>query len=119
MWHGYCPFNVKYTKIMNHIQSTDIAGNFPSISIVIPFQPKMKTKKGFNLILWNAINLEEKELMKKCSEIEATKLIEKLHNLATNLHYKANKSVAIFVSSVISKVYYFKHSDIEMSNYQS
>ncbi len=77
----------------------------------------MNTEKGFNTILWNAINLEEKELLKSCSEIEAIKLIAKLHDVAANLHPKENKSVAIFVSSAISKVYYFKHSDKEMSNY--
>jgi hypothetical protein len=105
--------------ITNRTQYPGMPENLPSISIVIPFESKMNTKKGLNLILLAAANKEEKELMKNYPESQALPLIKKLYSLINNLNCNThNKSIAIFVSSLTAKVYYYNHSDKKMNNHK-
>ena len=110
-------YHMKPKTTNNRTQYPGIPDGLPSISIVIPFEQQMGTKTGMEVILSAAVGNEEKELMKNYSEAEARPLIIKLRSLVKNIkHNKLNKSIAIFVSSLASKVYYFKYSAMEMNN---
>ena len=98
----------------NNTEYPDIPENFPSISIVIPFETKMSTTTGLHTILATAISNEEKKLLQSFPENEARPVIDKLHDLVRNLKgAKRYKSVGIFVSPHASKVYYFNYSEQE------
>jgi hypothetical protein len=98
-------------------QYPDIPENFPSISIIIPFESKMSTTMGLHSILAAAISKEEKKLMQQFPEAEAQPIIAKLNSLVRNLEgSKRHLSIGIFVSAHASRVYYFNYSDPEIQN---
>ena len=121
--HGFWLIRVMQLQTIDMINPSEdflIPENFPRISIVIPFESKMNTKAGMKRILSAATAIEEKELMKNYSEDQATLVIKKLHILLANLKGNThNKSIAIFVSPLAAKVFYFNHSARVMSNYRA
>ena len=103
---------------MKHTHYPGIPDNLPCISIIIPFEPRMNTTKGLNCMLSAAAEKEEIEIMKNYPEGEGISLIKKLHTLMKNMKFKTgNKSIAILVSSLSEKVYYFNYSEKKLSNY--
>ena len=98
-------------------QYPDIPENFPSVSIIIPFESKMSTTTGLHSILAAAISKEEKKLMQQFPEVEAQPIIAKLNSLVRNLESnKRQLSIGIFVSPHASRLYYFNYSDPEMQS---
>lgn len=98
-------------------QYPDIPENFPSVSIIIPYEPKMRTTTGLHSILAAAISKEEKKLLKSFPEPEAKPIIAKLNSLVRNLESNnRHLSIGIFVSPHASRVYYFNYIDPEMQN---
>ena len=97
-------------------QYPDIPENFPSVSIIIPFESKMSTTTGLHSILAAAISKEEKKLIQQFPEAEAQPIIAKLNSLVRNLEGKRHLSIGIFVSAHASRVYYFNYSDPEIQN---
>ena len=105
-------------------EESGIPEDFPFISIIIPFEPKMNIKSGFDTIITEVASKTEREVMKSYPESEAMPVIQKmyqvLHNLDLNKHKK--QSIGIFVSPLLEKVYYFNYQtppdDINYSGYQ-
>jgi hypothetical protein len=99
-----------------------IPEDLPFVSIIIPFQPKMNFKSGFDTIINEAAAKTEKELMKSYPESKAAPVIEKMHHVLHNLDLKKHKrqSIGIFVSPLLEKVFYFNYCPPpENSNYST
>jgi len=79
----------------------------PSVSIVLPFEPKMTPKSQWERILKGALEKAEKELMARYASSMAIPLITKLQGVLNNLNTATHKkSIAIFVSPVTEKIVY-------------
>ncbi len=79
----------------------------PAISIVMPFEPKMSSKAEIEYKLKLTLGKVEKELMMNYPADKALPVIHKLHQLIQNLNFHTHKkSIAIFVSPLIEKVFY-------------
>jgi len=98
----------------NNNEYPGIPENFPSISIIIPFEQKMSTTTGLHTILAAVISKEEKKLLQTFPENEAKPVIDKLHSLVRNLEGNNRQlSIGIFVSPHSSRVYFFDYKDPE------
>ena len=101
-----------------------IPEDLPFISIIIPFEPKMNIKSGFDTIINEAAAKTEKELLKSYPESEATPVIKKMRYALLNLDIQKHgrQSIGIFVSPLLEKVYYFNYQtppeDINHFGYQ-
>ena len=97
---------------MNNILSTEqnelIGAHYmPAVSIVLPFDPKMCVKAEIEHRLKIALGKVSKQLRADFSSEKAIPVIEKLHRLIQNLNYHTHKkSVAIFASLTVEKVFY-------------
>jgi hypothetical protein len=79
----------------------------PAISIIQPFEPMMSLKSELEYRLKRAVEKVETELMANYPVHTAVPVIVKLQNLIRQLNYNTHKkSIAIFVSPLIEKVYY-------------
>ena len=79
----------------------------PSVSIILPFEPKMSTHRQLEYQLQRAVTRVEKNLLNTYPSERAQPVIDKLKALITNLDFTTYKrSIAIFVSPLIEKVYY-------------
>jgi hypothetical protein len=99
----------------NKINRTEVPNsgeNVPRISLIIPFDPKMKNQSGLFNLLTAAADKTEKELMVKYSKEEIIPVIEKLRHLIKSIVCTPHeKSLGIFVSPLMEKVYYFTPAD--------
>jgi hypothetical protein len=81
--------------------------HFPSVSIFLPFNPKMEMKNKLTFLLSKATDKAISELRDKYPGEMAMLVIQKLRAIIKNLNFSTHKkSVAIFVSPVFQKVYY-------------
>lgn len=97
---------------INNLPESDDRNNFPCASLVIPFDSKMKKQPGLFNLLTTAADKTEKELMVNYSKERVVPVIKKLRCLIKNMVCKVNeKSIAIFVSPLMKKVYYFTPSN--------
>jgi Bacterial archaeo-eukaryotic release factor family 3 len=79
----------------------------PFVSIVMPFTPVITLKKDLEYLLKSALSKIEANLIKNYPNDKAMPVIIKLKNLVRSLNYNTHKkSIAIFVSPVVEKVYY-------------
>ena len=80
----------------------------PSISLILPFELKMNHEKSlFDLLTLSADKIE-KELRVSYPEERITPVIKKLRKLIAGIHCRPNnQSIAIFVSPLTEKVYFF------------
>ena len=79
----------------------------PAVSIIIPFTPVTTLKKDLEYRLKNVMRKVEEMLLTHYPVEKAIPVIIKLKNLVRNLNYNTHKkSIAIFVSPVVEKVYY-------------
>ena len=86
--------------------------NVPHISIIIPFHPEISKPEGFFKRLALEAEKAEKELMRKYSKEQACPLVKKLLDAIKEVEFNTNgKSLAIFVSEVAKKIYYFTPSN--------
>ncbi len=84
----------------------------PAVSIIVPFAPVITPKKTLECSLKNIMGRVEAILTAGYTVEKAIPVIIKLKNLLTSLNYNTHrKSIAIFVSPIIDKVYYL---DAEM-----
>lgn len=97
----------------------DMPEDLPYISLMIPFEPKMNTKKGFEFIVNTAAGKIENELLKKYPEDKVRFVINKLHRVIQGIDHDAhNKSITIIVSPLIEKIYYFNYMPVEWDTYK-
>ncbi len=81
--------------------------NFPSVSIIMPFEPKMKSKRELISALQAAVERVEKEIFDKFSAEMALLVLQKLKAIIKDLDFTTyKKSVAVYVSPVFEKVLY-------------
>lgn len=86
---------------------------FPSVSVFMPFNPKMVEKKQITFSLAKAIDEVVMELRDKYPGDMSLLVIQKLKAIIRNLDFNTHKkSIAIFVSPVFEKVYYL-NTDVE------
>jgi len=86
---------------------------FPSVSIFLPFDPKMGMKSKLTFLLAKATNKAVSELNDKYPGEMSMLVIQKLKAIIRNLNFSTHKkSLAIFVSPVFEKVYYL-NIDVE------
>ena len=86
---------------------------FPSVSIFMPFDPKMGMKNKLMFSLSKATNKVVSELRDKYPNEMSLLVIQKLKAIIKNLDFNTHKkSLAIFVSPVFEKVYYL-NIDVE------
>ncbi len=80
----------------------------PAVSIIMPFTPVITLKKNLEYNLKNVMGKVEAMLAAHYTAEKAIPILVKLKNLFCNLNYSTHqKSIAIFVSPVVEKVYYF------------
>jgi hypothetical protein len=79
----------------------------PCVSIIMPFEPKMGQKSAIESRLKSAMNKVKNELQDNYPDEKAVPVFHKLFSLIKNLNYSTHKkSIAVFVSPIIEKVYY-------------
>ena len=80
---------------------------FPCISLLMPFEPKMNLKKELDHKLKIAADKIEHMLLRDYPEEKVINVIKKLRTTINSLNYYTHKkSIAIFISPLIEKVYY-------------
>lgn len=85
----------------------DVTKNLPCISLIMPFNPKMGQKKELGNKLKAATLKLENELLKGYRADNAGEVLKKLGKVIKGLDYTTHKkSIAIFISRLIEKVYY-------------
>jgi len=96
-------------------QQCQVIGNIqylPAVSIILPFQPVIIKKRQLEYSLMLILKKIEQELLNNYAAENAVPVILKIKNVIRSLNYSSHKkSIAIFVSPVIEKVYYL---DIEV-----
>lgn len=81
---------------------------FPSVSIFMGFEPKMGNKKKINKTLAGATANVTSELKNKYPGEMSVLVLQKLKECIKNLDYSTHKkSLAIFVSPIFTKTFYF------------
>ncbi len=88
-------------------QSRTTKESLPRISLVLPFESKMNKQDELFDLLTSEADKIEKELLRKYSQEKTLPLMKKLRRLIANIHSANNKSIGIFVSTALEKVYYF------------
>ncbi len=80
---------------------------YPSVSIIMPFEPKMKSKVELSASINKQFIKVEYELLEKFQIEMAMLVIEKLKIIIKDLNYSTHKkSIAVYVSAVFEKVLY-------------
>jgi hypothetical protein len=83
----------------------------PAVSIIVPFAPVITPKKTLEYSLKNIMGRVEAILTASYTVERAIPVIIKLRNLIASLNYNTHrKSITIFVSRIIDKVYYMEAS---------
>ena len=81
----------------------------PAVSIIMPFAPVVTSKKNLEYRLKNVMGKAEALLAAHYTAEKAIPVIMKLKNIITGLNYNSTKkSVAIFLSPIVEKIYYFE-----------
>ncbi len=79
----------------------------PCVSLLMPFEPKVSLKSELDYRLKVAAGKIEKALKAGYTEEKAAEVIRRLHALIDTLDFDSSKkSIAIYVSPLLSKVYY-------------
>ncbi|HVU57954.1 MAG TPA: hypothetical protein VHD83_22990, partial [Puia sp.] len=88
-------------------QLIEITGYLPAVSLIMPFHPVMASKRDLEHQLKRAMEKIESQLMGQYPRDQAIPVIEKIRKLINTLNYNTHKkSIAIFASPMIEKVYY-------------
>ena len=79
----------------------------PCVSLIMPFEPKMSLKSELDYKLKLALAKVEAELRKAYTQDKIKAVIGKLKSVIQKLNYNTHKkSIAIFVSPIVEKVFY-------------
>jgi hypothetical protein len=94
-------------KLSDERELLEATPYLPSVSLIVPFEPKMSAKADLEYRLHLLCEKVKKELFKTYPADRAKPVIEKLENLVRSLDYSTyKKSIALFVSPVFEKVFY-------------
>jgi hypothetical protein len=85
----------------------EATGFLPAVSLIMPFHPVMASKRDLEYQLKRAMERIESQLLGQYTRDRAIPVLEKLRKIINTLNYNTHKkSVAIFASPLIEKVYY-------------
>jgi hypothetical protein len=83
------------------------SGHIPCVSLILPFEPKMSLKNELQYKLKLILGRVESELLVSYTEDKALAVLRRLRMLVKTLDYNTHKkSIAIFASPVLEKIYY-------------
>jgi hypothetical protein len=86
----------------------------PCITLIIPFEGKMKNKTYMDYLLKVKADEIEKQLLNDNPRETVSPLINKLRNTLKTVHCaREGKTIGVFVSPSAEKVYYFSPSHLE------
>ena len=101
-------------KSIRRIENIASVEYMPAISIVLPFSPVTMLKQELDFRIKNVTAKVESMLIKEYTSQRAMPVIYKLKNVLRNLNYFTHKkSIAIFVSPLIEKVFYLEIDMVE------
>lgn len=81
--------------------------DLPSVSLILPFNPKMTSKSDIGAVINRAVQKITAELNGRYSGIMVEIVLEKLQAVLSGLNYSTHKcSLAIYISPVFEKVLY-------------
>lgn len=84
----------------------------PGVSVIMPFEPKINSRAAIAHALKIAVDKIQRELRRNFSDEVADNVLYKLHHTIEHLDYNTHKkSLALYVSPAVEKVYYL---DIEV-----
>lgn len=79
---------------------------YPSVSVIVPFEPKMASRKDLEHRL-NRILKQVKQKLTGASPQQEQSVMERLEGLVHHLNYNTHKkSIALFASPLLEKTYY-------------
>lgn len=85
---------------------------YPTVSIILPFEPKMSLKNELTYALKIATDTVYRKLFKSCTPKMVESIMRKLKVIIEHLNFNTHKkSIAIYVSPVFEKVLYL---DVEV-----
>ena len=95
-------------NLLSHLAvASETEYNLPSVSIILPFEPKMQSKSELTSALQSVVEKVEKRIFDNFSIDMALLVIQKLKYIIKNLDFSTHKkSIAIYVSPVFEKVLY-------------
>ena len=95
-------------NLLSHLaEASETEYNLPSVSIILPFEPKMQSKSELTSTLQSVVEKVEKKIFDNFSIDMALLVIQKLKYIIKNLDFSTHKkSIAIYVSPVFEKVLY-------------
>lgn len=93
----------------SHHSESETVSIYPSVSIIMPFEPKMTAKRTLSAALNNALVKVEQELLENFQMEMAMLVVDKLKIIIKALDYSTHKkSIAIYVSPVFEKILYLE-----------
>lgn len=102
------------------MKDTDGQGNpaeiqaTPRITLIIPYEGKLKNQTYLDSLLRKKADKIEKELLSEYPSETVLPLVNKLRNVMKKVQYAdEGKTIGIFVSPWAEKVYYFSPSHLE------
>ena len=88
--------------------------SLPSISLILPFDSKMKHQSGLLNYMTDQADKVEEGLLKEYSKEKVLPVMNKLRHLIKGMRCRSDgKTVGIFVSSFAEKIYYFTPTHLE------
>jgi hypothetical protein len=100
--------NIDYPEIPIDDQS------LPNISLILPYDSKMKKQPELFNFMTNEADKIEEELLIKYPKEKVVPVVNKLRHLIKGMHCRSDgKTVGIFVSPFAEKIYYFTPSHLE------
>lgn len=79
----------------------------PCVSMIFPFEPKMNAKSELENQMKAMVARVKKELMENYPEDKAMPVLMKINRILKTINFNTHKrSVAVFVSPVVEKIYY-------------
>ncbi|MDE3183974.1 MAG: hypothetical protein KGM16_11200 [Bacteroidota bacterium] len=98
----------------NDLEFTDENQSIPRISLILPYEMKMKKKEALLKLLENRADMVEKELLAKFPAEKVALVLKKFRKIIKTVNCPVKeKNIAIFISPVAEKVYYFSPSYLE------
>jgi hypothetical protein len=100
--------NIDYPEINVDEQSQ------PAISLILPYDSKMKKQPDLFDFMTNEADKIEKELLIKYPKEKVVPVVNKLRHLIKEMKCRSDgKTVGIFVSPFAEKIYYFTPSHLD------
>src|SRR5690349_17727314 len=98
---------MKTILLQQEITPINTIHDVPAVSIIMPFEPMMSSKRELEYKLKRAAEKVESALLNQYSGEKVFPVMQKLMSLLASLNYNTHKkSIAIFASLFVQAVYY-------------